>query len=126
MELGVKQEKYVFFCNNQSVINLLKNSCFHLRLKHIDVRNHWIRDALDSKLMELEKIHADDNGSNMLANFLPRGSLNFFIWKSDRCYPPTSQSREFVGLSILFGVDKMNWISDLCVCKPLLLSNKDN
>ena len=77
IELGMKQEKYVLFCDNQSAIHLSKNSSFHSRSKHIDVRYHWIRDALDSKLMELEKIHTDDNGSDMLTKVLPRGKFEF-------------------------------------------------
>ena len=43
--------------------NLGKNSTFHGRSKHIDV--HWIRDVLDSKLLELEKIHTNYNGSGI-------------------------------------------------------------
>ena len=77
IELGMKQEKYVLFCDNQSAIHLSKNSSFHSRSKHIDVRYHWILDALDSKLMELEKIHTDDNGSDMLTKVLPRGKFEF-------------------------------------------------
>lgn len=55
-ELGLKQEKYVLYCDSQSAIHLSKNSTFHSRSKHIDVRYHWIRDVLDSKLLQLEKI----------------------------------------------------------------------
>ena len=36
------------------------------RTKHIDVSYHWIRDVVSSKLLKLEKIHTDDNGSNMI------------------------------------------------------------
>ena len=39
-----------------------KNSTFHLRSKHIDVRYHWIHDVLDSKQLYLEKIHTSENG----------------------------------------------------------------
>ena len=67
-ELGLKQEKYVLYCNSQSAIHLSKNSTFHSRSKHIDVRYHWIRDVLDSKLLQLEKVHTDDNISDMLTN----------------------------------------------------------
>lgn len=77
MELGVKQEKHVLFCDNQSVIHLLKNSYFYSRSKHIDVHYHWIWDTLDSKLIELKKIHTDDNDSDMLTKVLPRGNLSF-------------------------------------------------
>ncbi len=74
-ELGFKQEHYVLYCDNQSAIHLGKNSTFHSRSKHIDVRYHWIRDVLSSKLLELEKIHTDDNGSDMLTKSLPREKL---------------------------------------------------
>ncbi|TXG46350.1 hypothetical protein EZV62_028150 [Acer yangbiense] len=43
--------------------------------KHIDVRYHWIRDAINDKLFELEKIHTDHNGSDMLTKALPREKL---------------------------------------------------
>ena len=33
---------------------------------------HWIRDVLEMKLQQLEKIHTDENGSNMLMKILPR------------------------------------------------------
>ncbi|KAJ9566890.1 hypothetical protein OSB04_002856 [Centaurea solstitialis] len=41
-----------------------KNIMFHKRTKHIDVRYHWIRDALEDKMFELDKVHTDDNGSD--------------------------------------------------------------
>lgn len=77
IELGLKQKRYVVFCDNQSAIHLAKNSSFHSRTKHIDTRYHWIREALDSGLLELEKIHTDDNGSDMMTKVLSRGKFEF-------------------------------------------------
>ena len=74
-ELGLKQEKYVLYCDSQSAIHLSKNSSFHSRTKHIDVRYHWIREALDGKLLQLEKVHTDENGADMLTKSLPRDKL---------------------------------------------------
>ncbi|WMV44256.1 hypothetical protein MTR67_037641 [Solanum verrucosum] len=74
-ELGCAQERCVLYCDSQSAIHLGKNSTFHGRSKHIDVRYHWIRDVLDSKLLELEKIHTNDNGSDMMTKALPRGKF---------------------------------------------------
>ena len=62
-------------CDSQSAIHLGKNSTFHGQSKYIDVRYHWIWDLLDSKLLELEKIHLDDNGSDMMTKVLPRGNF---------------------------------------------------
>lgn len=58
-ELGFNQEMYVLYCDNQSAIHLNKNPTFHSRSKHIDVRYHWIREVLDEKLLQFEKIHTD-------------------------------------------------------------------
>ena len=74
-ELGMKQEKYVMFCDSQSAIHLAKNSSYHSRTKHIDVRYHWTRDVVSSKLLKLEKIHTDDNGSDMMTKTLPNEKL---------------------------------------------------
>ena len=77
MELELKQERYVLFCDNQSAIHLAKNSSFHSKSKHIEVRYHWIRDVLDDKMLELEKIHTDDNGSDMMTKVLSRNKFEF-------------------------------------------------
>ncbi|RDX93794.1 hypothetical protein CR513_23897, partial [Mucuna pruriens] len=43
--------------------------------KHIDMRYHWIRDALDAKLLELAKVHTDDNDADMMTKTVPRGKF---------------------------------------------------
>jgi hypothetical protein len=55
LELGVKQDEYVVFCDSQSAIDLSKNATYHSRTKHIDVRYHWLREVIDKKQMRLEK-----------------------------------------------------------------------
>ncbi|RDX62210.1 hypothetical protein CR513_59484, partial [Mucuna pruriens] len=58
-----------------STIHLSKNSTFHSRSKHVDLRYHWIHDALDAKLLELTKVHTDDNGVDMMIKTVPRGKF---------------------------------------------------
>lgn len=74
-ELGFNQTLYVLYCDNQSAIHHGKNSTFHARSKHIDVKYHWVCDMLNSMLLELEKIHRNDNGVDMLTKSLPREKL---------------------------------------------------
>ena len=74
-ELGFTQKRYVLYCDSQSAIHLGKNPTFHNKSKHIDVRYHWIRDVLDSKLLELEKIHTDKNAADMMTKVVPREKL---------------------------------------------------
>ena len=76
-ELGLQQERCLLYCDSQSVIHLSKNPTFHSRFKHIDVRYHWICDALEMKLFFLEKIHIDENGSDMMTKPIPTEKLQF-------------------------------------------------
>ena len=71
LELGVKQDKYIVLCDNQSAIHLAKNPSLHSRSKHIDIRHHWIREVLEDKLLHLEKIHTDENWSDIMTKVLP-------------------------------------------------------
>ncbi|PKI57905.1 hypothetical protein CRG98_021693 [Punica granatum] len=71
-ELSLKQERYVLHCDSQSAIHLCKNPTFHSRSKHIDIKFHWIRDVLKSKLVKLDKVHTDENGADMMTKPLAR------------------------------------------------------
>lgn len=64
-------------CDSQSAIHLSKNSTFHSRTKHIDIRYHWIREMLEEKQLKLEKIHADKNCVDMLTKSLSTEKLKF-------------------------------------------------
>ncbi|KAJ0890399.1 putative RNA-directed DNA polymerase [Helianthus annuus] len=74
-ELSFMQQRCVVLCDNESTIHLAKNAMFHTRTKHVDVRYHWIRDAIEDKLFELEKVHTNDNGSDMFTKPLARETL---------------------------------------------------
>lgn len=76
LELGSKQQNYVIFGDSQSCIHLCKNFTFHTRAKHKDMGYHWIRDVLNEKLLELEKIYTDQNGIDILTKGLPRKKLD--------------------------------------------------
>ncbi|KAL0558914.1 hypothetical protein IC582_003501 [Cucumis melo] len=46
-ELQHEQEgATVIFCNNKATISMMKNLTFHSRIKHIDIRFHFIRDLV--------------------------------------------------------------------------------
>ena len=71
-ELGLKKEEYVVHCDSQSAIHLSKNSCFHSKAKHIDVRYLWIKNVLEEKQLKLLKVHTNDNGADMLTKPLSK------------------------------------------------------
>ena len=88
-ELGLQQEMYLLYCDSQSTIHLSKNPTFHSRSKHIDVRYHWIRDALEIKLFCVEKIHTNENGSDMMTKPILTEKLQFCRKQADLVGPLT-------------------------------------
>nr|GEY26342.1 hypothetical protein [Tanacetum cinerariifolium]GEY39641.1 hypothetical protein [Tanacetum cinerariifolium] len=43
-----------------------KNPVFHSKTKHTKIRHHFIRDAYEKKLIQVLKIHTDDNVADLL------------------------------------------------------------
>lgn len=94
LELGLQQDRCTLYCDNQSAIHLVRNPIFHSRSKHIDVRYHWIHDALDQKRFQLEKIHNDDNGSDMVTRTLSTKKFNFCRQQAGMAMVPTIREGE--------------------------------
>ncbi|KAE8674962.1 hypothetical protein F3Y22_tig00111708pilonHSYRG00377 [Hibiscus syriacus] len=46
-DLGVVQSHISLYCDSQSAIQLAKNQVYHSRTKHIDVRNHFVREIFE-------------------------------------------------------------------------------
>nr|GEY38137.1 hypothetical protein [Tanacetum cinerariifolium] len=54
------------YIDNESIICIVKNPVFHSKTKHIEIRHHFIRDAYEKKLIQVLKIHTDDNVADLL------------------------------------------------------------
>ncbi|GJZ11944.1 hypothetical protein Tco_0546703 [Tanacetum coccineum] len=58
---------------------LLWNPVYHSKTKHIAIRHHFIRDAYEKKLIQVLKIHTDDNVADLLTKAfdVSRGLIAF-------------------------------------------------
>ncbi|GJX38092.1 hypothetical protein Tco_0251395, partial [Tanacetum coccineum] len=54
------------YIDNESTICIVKNPVFHSKTKHIAIRHHFIRDAYENKLIQVLKLHTDDNVADLL------------------------------------------------------------
>nr|GEU65455.1 hypothetical protein [Tanacetum cinerariifolium] len=54
------------YIDNESTICIIKNPVFHSKTKHIEMRHHFIRDACEQRLIQVLKIHTDDNVADLL------------------------------------------------------------
>jgi hypothetical protein len=68
----------IIHCNNQSCIKLFENPMFHDRLKHIEIRYHFIRDWVQRGAVQLEYILTDEQIAYILNKSLPRGKHVYF------------------------------------------------
>ena len=50
-DYGIPQDTMCVFCDNTSVINLSKNLVQHSKLKHIEIRYHFIQDLVEDKVV---------------------------------------------------------------------------
>ena len=46
-------------CDNTSAINLSKNPIQYSRIKHIEIRHHFLRDPIRERDVELIYVHTD-------------------------------------------------------------------
>ncbi|GJY65091.1 putative ribonuclease H-like domain-containing protein, partial [Tanacetum coccineum] len=66
------------YIDNESTICIVKNPVYHSKTKHIAIRHHFIRDAYEKKLIQVLKIHIDDNVADLLTKaFDVSSSLGF-------------------------------------------------
>ena len=64
--------EYIVYCDIQSAIDLSKNSIYHARTKHIDVRYHWILEKVENESFHVKKIHTCENPADMLIKMIPK------------------------------------------------------
>ena len=64
--------------DNQGTIALAENPEFHRRTKHIDIRYHWVRDAVLRKLITLEHISTVDQAADGLTKALQMKAFRRF------------------------------------------------
>ncbi|GJV49144.1 hypothetical protein Tco_1439356 [Tanacetum coccineum] len=54
------------YIDNESTICIVKNPVYHSKIKHIAITHHFIRDAYEKKIIQVLKIHTDDNVADLL------------------------------------------------------------
>ncbi|GJT61878.1 putative ribonuclease H-like domain-containing protein [Tanacetum coccineum] len=65
-----KQTTTKIHVDNESAICVVKNPIYHSKTKHIVIRHHFIRDSYEKRLIDMVKIHTDNNVANLLTKAL--------------------------------------------------------
>ncbi|GJV57976.1 putative ribonuclease H-like domain-containing protein [Tanacetum coccineum] len=65
--------------DNESTICIVKNPVYHSRTKHIEIRHHFIRDCYEKRLIDVVKIHTDNNVADLLTKGFDVTRFNFLV-----------------------------------------------
>jgi hypothetical protein len=69
---GEEKKPVTISCDNQGAIALAKDNKFHARTKHIDLRYHFIREAVEDGKIKVKYVPTEDNVSDIFTKALPR------------------------------------------------------
>jgi hypothetical protein len=78
---GTKHGPLTISCDNQGAIALAKDNKYHARTKHIDLRYHFIREAVEDGKIKVRYIPTEENTSDIFTKPLPKPKFQYFVEK---------------------------------------------
>ncbi|GJY84327.1 retrovirus-related pol polyprotein from transposon TNT 1-94 [Tanacetum coccineum] len=78
-DYGYAFNKIPMYCDNRSTIALCCNNVQHSRSKHIDIRNHFIREQVEKGVVELYFVTTDYQLADIFTKALPREWFEFLL-----------------------------------------------
>lgn len=81
-ELNLAQPRpAILRCDNQAAIALAQSSKGHSRVKHIDIRHHYIRERVEDGDLEITHIPGSENIADIMTKPLPSPRHHYLIVK---------------------------------------------
>ncbi|GJW74168.1 putative ribonuclease H-like domain-containing protein [Tanacetum coccineum] len=65
--------------DNESTICIVRNPVLHSKTKHIQIRHHFIQDCYEHRLINVVKVHTDDNVADLLTKGFDLARFNFLV-----------------------------------------------
>jgi hypothetical protein len=73
MEIG---EPITIFGDNQGALAIASNPQYHKRTKHFDIKNHFIREKIKDKSIDIEYCPTADMTADVFTKPLPRDKFS--------------------------------------------------
>ena len=65
--------------DNIAAISITKNPVQHSKMKHIEIRYHFIRGCYEKKLIDLVKIHTDFQRADLFTKAFDKSRFDFLL-----------------------------------------------
>nr|GEU52781.1 retrotransposon protein, putative, unclassified [Tanacetum cinerariifolium] len=97
------------FIDNESTICIVKNPVFHSKTKHIKIRHYFIKDSNEKKLIQMIKIHTDQNVTDLLTKAFDVGRFQYLIAKRELVRIKIDDGNAFWNeIRVYTGISKVN------------------
>jgi hypothetical protein len=73
------------YCDNQGAVDLTKNTKSHSKVKHIDIRHHYIRELVHNGELKVNFIRGDENPADLFTKPLPRLAHEGYLAELNIC-----------------------------------------
>ncbi|KAI3678839.1 hypothetical protein L6452_38143 [Arctium lappa] len=77
LDYGVTFLHTPIFIDNSSAISIVNNPVKHSKTKHIEIRYHFIRDCNEKKLIQVVKVHTDNQFADLFTKAFDVGRFTF-------------------------------------------------
>lgn len=71
-DFGIVSDSIPLLCDNNSALNMAKNPVQHNKIKHIDVRHHFLRDNVEKKTICVKFCKIEDQVADIFTKALQR------------------------------------------------------
>ena len=75
---GEDRKRVAINCDNQGSIALSKDNKYHSRTKHIDIRYHFVREAIEDAKIEVNYVPSEENVSDIFTKPLAKSKFAAF------------------------------------------------
>ena len=76
---GISIKPLTILGDNQGLLTLARDNKYHSRTKHIDLRYHFIHEAVDDAKIKVEYVPTEDNVANIFVKSLAKPKFTCFV-----------------------------------------------
>jgi hypothetical protein len=84
---GVIFERVSFMCDNTSAISVAKNTVFHKRMRHLEMRHHFLRDYVEKGDIEMRYIDTERQLADIFSKLIDASRFAALQGKIGGCHP---------------------------------------
>ena len=78
LDYSVTDQPSTMHVDNNSAISVAKNPTHHSKMKHVDLRLHWLRDVVESGYISPVHLSTQNMPADLLTKALPRVKVQQF------------------------------------------------